>query len=87
MSSIVFIISLRCWCFSDFIKGFIYILFMVLDHNHNSYLEVLVLCLSYISLLRGHCGRDTRFWWRYSVLALNVHAFALVSRHVGLGCL
>lgn len=43
-----------------FIKGFIHILFKVLEHIHNRYFEVLVLYFIHIAFLMVHCSGAAR---------------------------
>lgn len=43
-----YFIQLGVFVLPDFIKAFIQVLFMVLEHNHNWYFEVFKLCFSFI---------------------------------------
>ena len=42
----------------------IYILFKVLEHIHNSYFKVLVSCMSYIIYFRAYCSSVPGFLWK-----------------------
>jgi hypothetical protein len=63
--------STACLYFTDFLSGSVYIFLKVIEHIHNSYCKVLVLCFRYIAFsgptvvgLLGH-GRD--ILWLYCI--------------------
>lgn len=87
ISGTLFIISFHGLCFHRLNKGIYSYTFKVLDHIHNSYLKVCVLCVSNVTFLRAYCSGAAVFCYRDIVLTVNGCIFVLVSRHLGLGSL
>lgn len=69
--------------FIGFIKGFVHIVFKVLENVHKGYFEVFVLCFTCVMFLRltvvGLLGSDGSI-----ALSVRVCGFGLVSRHLEL---